>query len=270
LAPNIIGKFKTNVGYKEFAKNFESTKLVLNLKYKPHSLCILPNGNLVTCNSTSLTIFDKYLKQIKFVESTSCLYATTNNKNFIYLTSRVNNEVIKTDLDLNKLLVIGTKGSLMNQFNCPEDIFYYNGKNYVCDHFNKRIQILNEDLTFDASFKIESYPSQIRITNSICCVVATSCIYFYDLNSFILKIKYPVHAAGKISLVFDFYFFKNFGEKFSIFNNEAELIEDIETDDDLKGFINDWSDGCVIKFHNKIIISSCSQSKLVVIEDQKQ
>jgi hypothetical protein len=79
-----------------------------------------------------------------------------------------------------------------------------------------------------------------------------------------------VHAAGKISLIFDFYFYKNFGEKFSIFNNEAELMEDIETDDDLKVFINDWSDGSVIKFHNKIIISSCSQSKLVIIEDQKQ
>ena len=259
-----------NLSYKEFIKNFESTKLVLNLKYKPHSLCILPNGNLLTCNCTSLTIFNRYLKQIKFVANFNCSYATTNDRNFIYLTNRVNNEVIKTDLDLNKLLSIGTKGSLMNQFNCPEDIFYYNGKNYVCDHFNKRIQVLNEDLSFHFSFKTESYPTQIRITNNICCVVATSFIYFYDLESFSLKIKYPVHGAGKMSLIFDFYFYKNFGEKFSIFNNTAELMGEINTDDELNIFINDWSDGCVINFHNRIIISSCSQSKLIVIEDQKQ
>lgn len=235
----------------------------------------MPNGNLLCCNGPSLTIFSKHLKELKVVEQFdfekfNCLYATTDKKKLIYLTNRDSHEVIITDLELNKLSSTGNKGSFDNQFNCPEDIFYYKAKIYICDHFNKRIQVLNEDLSFDSRFQVESYPSQIRITKNLCCITATSSIYYYDLKSFNMKIKHSMHGAGRLSLLADTYFYKYLsfnGVKFKIFNNEGQLVEDVQAVGELTNFIDDWSDGCLVNFNGKILISSYNHSKLVVTDE---
>ncbi len=196
-----------------------------------------------------------------------CLFATTNEQNLIYLTNRIEHEVIMTDLELNKLTSIGTKGSNNAQFNCPEDICYHNGKIYICDHYNKRIQIFKEDLSFDSLFEIESHPFQIKICQETVCIVASSCVHFYDLPTFTLKYKYSDHAGKLSELSSYFYEYFDVNKKCYVYSKDGDLIQEIQTDG-FNNIANDWCDGCLVYFHGKVLISSYSQSKLIVINQQ--
>ena len=60
--------------------------------------------------------------------------------------------VKKYSLDGKFMAAAGTKGSGQLQFNIPWGIATNNKNVYVCDAYNHRIQVLNEDLTYHSSF----------------------------------------------------------------------------------------------------------------------
>ncbi len=67
----------------------------------------------------------------------------------IYITDGyANSRIIKLDKDGNWIKWVGTHGSGVNQFNVPHSIAYADGKLYVADRNNDRIQVYDTDLNY--------------------------------------------------------------------------------------------------------------------------
>ena len=77
-----------------------------------------------------------------------------DSDDYIYISEYDGHRIQKFTASGEFLLSVGTKGSGHLQFDSPDGLGYNttNGKLYVCEEVNDRVQILNTDLTFHSSF----------------------------------------------------------------------------------------------------------------------
>jgi hypothetical protein len=270
IVADSIGKFVKN------EKKTNPIKLMLkypkfrtlNLDVEPYSICVLPNGNLLSCNYESLSLYDKTLQKLKTVskidtQSLFCFYATTNNKDKIYFSNSEENQIIMTDLELNKIKFVGSYGKGNENFDYPRGLAFYKNFVYICDYGNKRLQKLNEALEFDRTIQLDYCPIQIKISNDVVFVGSLLCLYFYDIETFgIVKHIYDGHNGTISEINSNFYEYYSYNKKFYCYDRNGELIEEIQTD----GCNNSNHNGCIGFLNGVLVISSYESKKLVVID----
>ncbi len=207
-----------------------------DLDFNPCSSCELINGNFLCCdnNNKRLVIFDKCFKLIKSIDRINhqpfaTLGITTNNEDRIFISDYQNHKVYSTDMNFFLLKSFGEKsGSEINNLCHPYDIFYHENFLYVCDCRNLRIQKLNCDLEYDATFDLNYQPWQIKIANNHACVRANnSVLYFYELPIFSLKIKYTDHDGPICVHNSYFYEFSEKHKKIFCYDWTGKLDEDV-------------------------------------------
>ena len=106
--------------------------------------------------SDLITIFNNRFEKIKTfnLQGKKPTEVTVDDADNIYISSLESHTVTKFTANGDLLLKVGEKGSERLQFDTPIGIAYnkINGKLYVCDQMNHRVQVLNTDLTFHSSF----------------------------------------------------------------------------------------------------------------------
>jgi hypothetical protein len=272
IVPDSVGRLLKNdienKSTKKMLKSIPKKIQTLKVDFEPFSLCSLSNGNLLSCNNESLTIFDKNLKIIKSVTkfdtlSLFCFYATTNHKDKIYISNSEENRVIITDLELNMIKIIGTYGKSNDQFDHPRGISYYESHIYICDYGNLRIQVLDgETLEFEKQIELDYNPVQIKLANNVAVVGSLFSLYFYNLIDFSLIRKYDGHNGTISVLNSNFYEYFAFNQRFYCYSRSADIIEEIQTD----GFNKSDHNGCLVNHHGVYIVPSTEKRKLVIID----
>ena len=202
-----------------------------NIKYNPSDLCTLPNGNLIFANykSLNMTVHDLNFNLLKTIDKLSNSYMiepfsiATNNFDKIYICEY--NFIVMTDLDFN---FIKKYGSNTTELEDPRYILFHNDYLYVCDCSSMRVQKLNSDLVLKATYFLSIKPRQIQIIDKTACVRPLhDGLYFYDLLSFELKIKYD--QANGFILINDNLFFQYHKESMKIdcFDESGYFVETI-------------------------------------------
>lgn len=246
---------------------------ILDLDLHPIDLCVLPDNKILITNSydNNIVIYDEYFDFVKKVDKIDgkSFYPygiTTNNENRIYISDQSTHSIIMTDLELNKLKIFGNFGDSETELNIPLGICYSNCYLYICDHDNKRIQVLSHDLEFCKSLPLEYSPLTIEVIENTACVKTSNLgIEFYDLkNNFTLKVRYNRDCNSRVSIIGEnFYEVASFKNSLCVYNQDGSLIKEIEitsTQPYIKSSI--W-DAKIAYFNNYIIISCYHTRKLL-------
>ena len=272
LVSETVGKLVKN------EKKYDTVKQILKTVHKvriiqvnvePHFLCSLPNGNLLSCNFESLSLYDKSFQMIKTItkidtQSIFCFYATTDNDNRIIISNSEENQVIVTDLDLNKIKCLGSYGKAVDQFDYPRGLAYYKSFIYICDYGNKRLQKINKSLEFDKSIELDYCPVQIKIANDNACVTSLFSLIFYNLADFKILFKYDGHNGNISEHNSYFYEYYSYNQKFYCYNRNGQLTEEIQTD----GYNSSGHNGCLVYHSGSFVLPSNESKKLIIIDKQ--
>ena len=114
-------------------------------------IIVLPNNQILMAHYSAgcLGFYDEHLKCVKRIDK-------INGENFkpigialhlkekkLFITDNLNHRIIMTDLEINFMKSVGSRGAEINQFNGPNGLCLLNNNLYVCDYYNKRIQVYN-------------------------------------------------------------------------------------------------------------------------------
>ena len=94
------------------------------------------------------------------------------------------------DNELNLIKTFGSAGDGMDQLIGPRTICCQNDYLFVSDRFNKRIQILTLDLEFHDTIQLDFLPLSIAVSSTTIGIDGSIGIFFYDLQTKILKKEY--------------------------------------------------------------------------------
>ncbi len=249
----------------------------INLNIQPNELCPLSNGYLIATNQENnkyLTLYDENLSLVLTLDkinesSIQTLFITTNNIDRIYINDYITHSILMTDNELKLLKSIDSLNNI--QFKYPSGVEYSNKKLFICDLYNKFIHKVDESLEHIQSYELDYSPLQIKIScDTTACVkpYTEQVIYFYELDTFLLKSKYVGHC-GTISVLQTLFYEYSFRDNhLYCFNKYGELDENKKVElCHLKELLNDKTDGSLILFDKKIIISSISKKKLILMEN---
>ena len=266
LVGDVIERMKTN--------KYDTINIV---NCKPFDVCILPNDNTLICNygHSNLLLLNRRNELIRTIttigsQSLKIISACSNDVDAVYLSNRYYNTIIKTDLNFNtQLASFGTynqDGTDNDHLHHPQGICFSNNSIYVCDNFNKRIQILNQDLVYQQSFKLNYTPWYIKLLNNVACVRmnGVNIISFYDLKTFKVLKRYEHNGLiGVCEWGFIEYNAKN--TSFYCYDKNGELLEQIGTTTDFELSSNTFGGIVVNGRSNKLILCQCNSSNLFLI-----
>ena len=230
--------------------------------------CVLPNNTLLVSFAAgiNLVLFDAEFKPIRGKRRFENCYdlrtfgLTVNNKtNCVYISDTFLNQIIMTDLELNKIKSVGCgfKTGEKDLFKKPMGIFSHeNSFLYVCDHENQRIQILNDKLEFKESVYLVFSPCAIKISEKVAILTgisglkSTTCIY--DFKDWVLKEKYE-HGEVSLSKLSSYFFEISKESKLYCYNSDGYLIDTINL---AKSFtlINEFQTNGIVKFNQNLFL----------------
>ena len=269
---------------KLLSKKYEIDKLIkckkyntINLNIQPNELCPLSNGYLLATNQENnkcLSLYNENLSLVLTIDkinesSIQALFITTNNTDRIYINDYATHSIIMTDNELKLLKSIGSINNIL--FKYPSGVEYSNKKLFICDLYNKFIHKVDDNLEHIQSFELDYSPLQIKIScDKTACVkpYTEEAIYFYELDTFLLKSKYDGHY-GNVSVIESLFYEYSFKEHhLYCFNKNGELDESKKIElYHLKELLNDKKDGSLTLFDKKIIVTSMSKKKIILIEN---
>ena len=140
----------------------------------PYGIAINHKGKILVCeqNPGLVSTYHPSVKKIEFIDlrSLTLLGLTLDGEDNILITEDTKNSVRKYSPEGQLLASAGALGNGPQEFNSPRDVAVnpWNNKVYITDARNDRVQVLNSDLTFSASFGTSgkgkgqfNYPSAI-------------------------------------------------------------------------------------------------------------
>ena len=232
----------------------------------------MPNQLLLVANPVqkNLTLHNPHLSLIKTIEKIDYRaiqprYLSTDNKNKIFISQSDHHKVTVTNLDMKMIKEIGSKGDSNYQFNYPLGVFYSDGSIYVCDGENKRIQKFNDNLTFQASFKVDFKPLSLRIINNYACIRSNSedFVFFYSLQPLRLINKISIYGHSAIySTQFWFYVFDSETKELNCYDVMGTLVDSVCFE-----FQNDINckEKVSFEFLNNCLVFSCRLAKKLIL-----
>ena len=273
LNENLIGEIVFGDVIQRIKSNKYKTINIDNCR--PYDVCILPNGNTLVCNylQCNMVLFDTNNELIRTIDtigtqSVRVVSACSNGINAAYLSEFSSHMIIKTDLNFNtQLALFGTscqRGTDNVHLNNPRGICFNNNSVYVCDNGNKRIQILNEDLSYQQSIKLNYEPGYIKVLNNVACVRMddVQIICFYDLKTFNEIKRYDHNGIiGVYRQGFIEYFHTT--KSFYCYDKNGDLLEQIETKNDFGVLSNTFGGIVVNERSNKFILCHRDRSALI-------
>ena len=250
----------------------EDLKSIIPLSVSPYEMCILPNGNIISCNIGSVSLFDENFNQLKKVEISLPAGCALSPKNCVFISDYNNHCIYKMDFNLNKLKTVGSFGYESHQLKNPLCICCENERLYVCDNNNYRIKILNLDLEPVEAIKLASKPYSVKASKTTICIQCAEGTYFYDLTSKSLK-KHYESVYGRISYLNSMFCVSSYddesegGKKIYLYDNNGQQVDELNLTR-LSEFIAEWADGLIISSSSSstkqktILISSHSTRKI--------
>ena len=167
-----------------------------------------------------------------------------------------------TDYKFNLIKSVGSQGTSYNQFYEPFDLCLLNNNLYVCDKINKRLQVLNNDLDFVESLKLDFHPLQIKSLNLMLAVQATMEIYFYNSSDLSCIQKYD-HGLCVISQInSNIYGFNSKASKLFCYGENSNLCEEINFDHKLLDDKCEW-DGAMCELNGVLFMISHSMRRII-------
>jgi len=107
---------------------------------------------------------DRYPVGVKGLFNRETDVAWDQDDNIYVSDGYTNSRIVKLDKDGNWLKWIGTHGSGQDQFNIPHSIAYADGKVYVADRNNNRIQVYDRDLNYQKTISDVGMPWAVCIS----------------------------------------------------------------------------------------------------------
>lgn len=271
-------KIRTTISVDTLERTLDSCNLekVVDLKFKPSDLCILPNGLLGMTNYEQygyITVYGNNFNIVSMVDQIDGkpiqpFGIATNGEDRIYITELITHSVIMTDLQFRLIKSFGTKGTTeVNEFTYPFGLSYSYNNLYVCDAMNKRLVKLSPNLEFVEAFKVDYYPWIVKVLGNTICIKTgdTNELNFYEASSFQIKAKYALDK-GRIGLIDNgFYELNVEKKKVNVFNEDGNLTRSLDLKDPIKNYFSIGWDGCIGYFCNTLLISSNSLSKVLAL-----
>ena len=219
----------------------------------PLSLISLPSGNLVCSTDGSVKLLDENFKEIKSVSTGGFSCCALNHRNEIYMSDSSNHCIISFDLNLNKIKQFGTKGAGNNELNGPWSLCFHDLYLYICDFYNKRIQILTVNFDYISTFQLDGlYPYRVNTSETTIGVSCPQATLFYDLKTRALKFKHNNYGTWNINYIDSTFYGSDYSEKkFYFFDSDGNFIEEMVMNENLSKHISNWPDGslCVHKMN---------------------
>ena len=122
--------------------------------------------------------------------------AVDKNDN-IYVSDWGNSSLFKFSKEGKLMKVVGKEGTRPEEFSDLSFIKVINGKLYVCDHGNNRVQILNTELESVNSFACQGGPNDIAQDGAGNVYVIGGCVQVFDYNGQFLSTFSEKGAASK-------------------------------------------------------------------------
>ena len=260
------------LGFEQAHKGIDVADLLQNGKHEMfevgtvNDIIVLPNNQILMAHHSpffGLGFYDEHLKCVKRIDKingenfTPIGIALHLNEKKLFITDTLNDRIIMTDLEVNFIKSVGSKGAEINQFNVPYDLCLLNNNLYICDYFNKRIQVYNTELTNSKSLMVNYHPREIKTLNSKLFIQsAESGLFIYKSNDFSLLKKFD-HGKCIISkLDSDIYVFNYKTKKLFCYDEHANLMEEISLTSVNENLIGVW-DGTFIVFNKVFLLIPC-------------
>ena len=273
LLENIIAKVyfhDKNANVVDLFKN--GKKYFYNKDAYPSYIDVLPNNQIIFANyaNRSLTVHDKNFRVVKTIQkikeehfSPTAIQVNSKHNN-IYICDSLNCRILMIDTNFHFIKSVGSKGTEVNQFNEPLDIFYKNESLYISDKQNKRVQIYSESLDFVKSIKLDYKPWSIKATNSIICVgnqnLKQICFYNFNDFSFIRSFK---HGLNRVSQIDSFFYEFDHQNKLVYCYDENAILKEKITLKGIDDIETDSRDGAFIEYNGTIIMQFYTQKKII-------
>ena len=234
----------------ELSKRYKLKRVLVNGKIETiqlpsdggTSLIALPNGNLVIGTYQKVFLLNENFQEIKSVETGGYNFCALNHRNEIYVSVDQEHCIILFDLNLNQLKKFGTRAAGINKLNSPCVLCCYGGYLYVCDYWNKRIQILTLDFGYVYTIRLNDCPRRVQISNTTIGVSCDHATLFYDLVSKALKYNHNSGETWNINYIDSTFCSLNVTQKkFYFFDSNGNFLEEKA-------------------FHEKLILSKRAES----------
>ncbi len=193
--------------------------------------------------------------------------STDHTGQYIFIVDSKRNKILKIDLELNFVDEYGSEGHGKHQFNYPHSLACHDQSLYICDMYNKRIQVASTDFAYENTFKLDYSPWYIQIVQDIIYLKEFNLpvVYFYDLKNFKLKFRHdlttPCHLGSFNSFVFEYQMASG---QIACFDPDGSLIKQftLQLNNATSG---KCGDGKILRFAKRMLISSHWNHKIIVV-----
>ena len=223
------------------------------------SLIPLPNGNLVYGTYQKVFLLNENFQKIKSARTEGYSFCALNSRNELYVSDSGNDCIILTDLNLNTLKYFGLKGSGNYQFNYPCGLCCHGDYLFVCDYWNKRIQILTLDFEYVSTIQLDgNRPYRVEISNTTIGVSCDKATLFYYLVSKGLKYKHNIAGTKTINYVDSIFCALNVEQnKMFFFDSYGNFLKEKAFHEKLI-LSNDWFSGSMCKYKDQLYMTDNS------------
>ena len=229
------------------------------------SLIALPNGNLVYGSYGEVFLLNENFQEIKSVSSNGDSFCALNSRNEICVTVLHGHCIRLFDLNLNPLKHFGSEGAENNQLDLPSGLCCHGDYVYICDHGNKRIQILTLDFEYSSTIQLDDYPRRVQTSET---TIGVSCnhgaTFFFDLKTRVLKFKHDNYGTCNINYINSIFYGSNFKQKkFYLFDSDGNFIEEMATNERLSQHITYWEDVSMCRYKGQLYMIAFESGKLL-------
>ncbi|KAI6657318.1 hypothetical protein LOD99_66 [Oopsacas minuta] len=150
---------------------------------------------IADCFNDCVKVFDSTAKYMFKFGDRRGEVNMSNPKSFVIYKSRIlithNHGILNYTLDGEFLSRIGKYGKGKLEFKYPEGIAINESNDdiYICDYFNKRVQILSQDFQFKSLLGLFKCPRDVKFSQEYIYVLDTSnpCIHLFNHNHILQK-----------------------------------------------------------------------------------